>query len=234
MIASARRLAPGSAQARISTRARQRRSHRGGHGRADQGGALLAGRLGELVPQGHPPGLNRDCRRERDHLRLPPVAGGGQRGLAPCCKGGSSSSYVLEGSASPAGMPGWRAGARLHQAMVLAMPARPGHLQTPRTTTATSSCWRAALRRRDQLVAPDRPERGRPHPHRTGPQRRRRVDPWWLGPVRSVSLRLLALCLGGYWASLDPDLDRYWEDSTRRRRYLRLRVSAPICWVKIL
>jgi hypothetical protein len=29
-----------------------------------------------------------------------------------------------------------------------------------------------------------------------------------------VAAPLLALCVGGYWASLDPDLDRHFQDST--------------------
>jgi hypothetical protein len=31
---------------------------------------------------------------------------------------------------------------------------------------------------------------------------------------QQVALPLLALCIGGYWASLDPDLDRHFQDST--------------------
>ncbi len=33
-------------------------------------------------------------------------------------------------------------------------------------------------------------------------------------PFLRVAAPLLALCLGGYWASLDPDLDRHFQDST--------------------
>ncbi len=31
---------------------------------------------------------------------------------------------------------------------------------------------------------------------------------------QQVALPLLALCIGGYWASMDPDLDRHFQDST--------------------
>jgi hypothetical protein len=33
-------------------------------------------------------------------------------------------------------------------------------------------------------------------------------------PFLRVAAPLLALCIGGYWASLDPDLDRHFQDST--------------------
>ena len=33
-------------------------------------------------------------------------------------------------------------------------------------------------------------------------------------PFNRVAAPLLALCIGGYWASLDPDLDRHFQDST--------------------
>jgi hypothetical protein len=33
-------------------------------------------------------------------------------------------------------------------------------------------------------------------------------------PFLKVAAPLLALCVGGYWASLDPDLDRHFQDST--------------------
>ena len=33
-------------------------------------------------------------------------------------------------------------------------------------------------------------------------------------PFHRVAAPLLALCLGGYWASLDPDLERHFQDST--------------------
>jgi hypothetical protein len=33
-------------------------------------------------------------------------------------------------------------------------------------------------------------------------------------PFLKVAAPLLALCIGGYWASLDPDLDRHFQDST--------------------
>jgi hypothetical protein len=33
-------------------------------------------------------------------------------------------------------------------------------------------------------------------------------------PFQRVAGPLLALCIGGYWASLDPDLDRHFQDST--------------------
>jgi hypothetical protein len=33
-------------------------------------------------------------------------------------------------------------------------------------------------------------------------------------PFQRVAAPLLALCIGGYWASLDPDLDRHFQDST--------------------
>ncbi len=33
-------------------------------------------------------------------------------------------------------------------------------------------------------------------------------------PFNRVATPLLALCIGGYWASLDPDLDRHFQDST--------------------
>jgi hypothetical protein len=33
-------------------------------------------------------------------------------------------------------------------------------------------------------------------------------------PFLRVAAPLLALCVGGYWASLDPDLDRHFQDST--------------------
>ncbi|HXJ22666.1 MAG TPA: hypothetical protein VMT03_20785 [Polyangia bacterium] len=33
-------------------------------------------------------------------------------------------------------------------------------------------------------------------------------------PFHQVALPMLALCIGGYWASMDPDLDRHFQDST--------------------
>jgi hypothetical protein len=33
-------------------------------------------------------------------------------------------------------------------------------------------------------------------------------------PFNRVATPLLALCIGGYWASLDPDLDRHFQEST--------------------
>jgi hypothetical protein len=33
-------------------------------------------------------------------------------------------------------------------------------------------------------------------------------------PFQQVALPMLALCIGGYWASMDPDLDRHFQDST--------------------
>jgi len=33
-------------------------------------------------------------------------------------------------------------------------------------------------------------------------------------PFQRVATPLLVLCIGGYWASLDPDLDRHFQDST--------------------
>ena len=33
-------------------------------------------------------------------------------------------------------------------------------------------------------------------------------------PFQRIALPLLALCIGGYWASLDPDLDRHFQDET--------------------
>jgi hypothetical protein len=33
-------------------------------------------------------------------------------------------------------------------------------------------------------------------------------------PFSRVATPLLALCIGGYWASLDPDLDRHFQEST--------------------
>jgi hypothetical protein len=33
-------------------------------------------------------------------------------------------------------------------------------------------------------------------------------------PFLRVATPLLVLCIGGYWASLDPDLDRHFQDST--------------------
>jgi hypothetical protein len=33
-------------------------------------------------------------------------------------------------------------------------------------------------------------------------------------PFHHVALPMLALCIGGYWASMDPDLDRHFQDST--------------------
>ncbi|HSS38616.1 MAG TPA: glycosyltransferase family 87 protein, partial [Polyangia bacterium] len=33
-------------------------------------------------------------------------------------------------------------------------------------------------------------------------------------PFQRVALPLLALCIGGYWAALDPDLDRHFQDET--------------------
>ncbi|MES1157633.1 MAG: hypothetical protein ABUL67_00910 [Haliangium ochraceum] len=35
-----------------------------------------------------------------------------------------------------------------------------------------------------------------------------------LVPFQRVALPLLALCIGGYWAALDPDLDRHFQDET--------------------
>jgi hypothetical protein len=33
-------------------------------------------------------------------------------------------------------------------------------------------------------------------------------------PFQRVALPLLALCIGGYWAAMDPDLDRHFQDET--------------------
>jgi hypothetical protein len=35
-----------------------------------------------------------------------------------------------------------------------------------------------------------------------------------LVPIQRVAAPLLTLCIGGYWAALDPDLDRHFQDST--------------------
>jgi hypothetical protein len=91
----------------------------------------------------------------------------------------------------------------LHQAMVLAMPlvlviSNPSNYYSHFVFLLAVLADAGVAR----LAAPAGPEAA---PSKTIPL---------VVPFQRVAGPLLALCIGGYWASLDPDLDRHFQDST--------------------
>jgi hypothetical protein len=104
---------------------------------------------------------------------------------------------------------GWLARRRpLHQAMVLAMPlvlviSNPSNYYS-HFVFLLALLADVGLAARDKLDEPTRAG---------APDAERQSVPLVV-PFLKVAAPLLALCIGGYWASLDPDLDRHFQDST--------------------